>query len=443
MGNKIKETVLESIFRLKRNFAPGLLPAPRCFDGVEIAPFRHGVQASVTISADFELSWACRGWRSAEQTRLKAARERCNVSYLVPLLEEYDIPVTWATVGHLFLERCERGTDGRAHPQMPRPIMATRRAMARWTGDWYAHDPCTDYRLDPLWYCPDLIRLILGSRVPHEIASHSFSHISFLAQNSTPDLVEQEIAQCQAAMSPFGLSPRSLVYPYNDMGHHYAPLLARLGLTCVRHRDPVIRLSYPERLACGIYKLYESMNLRRPKYYSYIDKVRIFLDEAMERHAAYHIWFHPSDSTELFQHEFCAIVQEIAARQRAGHLWVATMADVASYCEARERTELEVRRGANDLTITLRSDYDSGRYGDTKLTLRIRSDRLPITCSVRVRDQSEPVKWKREDSYRAKCDAPSFLVDVPIGARQLFVSFQNAHVSEPQRSPTITDPALC
>src|SRR6266436_6834201 len=101
-----------------------------------------------------------------------------------------------------------------------------------------AEDGIRDVAVSGVQTCALPIWLILGSRVRHEIASHSFSHISFLAQNSTPDLVEQEIAQCQAAMSPFGLSPRSLVYPYNDMGHHYAPLLARLGLTCVRHRDP-------------------------------------------------------------------------------------------------------------------------------------------------------------------------------------------------------------
>src|SRR4030095_14102265 len=236
MDNKLKAVLLESIFRLKRNFAPGVPVRPRRFDGVDITPCRGGVPASATISADFELSWAWRGWRSAEETRLRAARERCNVSYLVPLLEKYEIPITWATVGHLFLEHCERETDGRAHSQMPRPTMTTRPAMARWTGDWYAHDPCTDYRSDPLWYCPDLIRLILNSKVRHEIASHSFSHISFLTGNSTPELVEQEIAQCQAAMSPFGVSVRSLVYPYNHMGHHYAPLLAELGITSVGHR---------------------------------------------------------------------------------------------------------------------------------------------------------------------------------------------------------------
>jgi peptidoglycan/xylan/chitin deacetylase (PgdA/CDA1 family) len=423
IGDKTRRVILESIFQLKRNFASGVPIAPRCFDGVEITPFRGGVPASATISADFELSWAWRGWRSAEETRLRAARERRNVSYLVPLLEEYEVPITWATVGHLFLERCERGTDGRAHPQMPRPVMTAPQAVTSWTGDWYAHDPCGDYRSDQLWYCPDLIRLILSSNVRHELGSHSFSHVSFLAENSTPDLVEQEIVQCKAAMSPFGVSARSLVYPYNHMGHHYAPLLAKLGLTCVRHRDLVVRLSYPERLACGIYKVYESMNLRRPSRYNYIEKVRIFLDEAVKHHAAYHIWFHPSDPAELFKHEFSAIVQEIVARRREGQLWVATMAELASYCEARTQTELEVQRHANGLTIILRSDYDAKRYGDTKLTLRIQSDQPPIDCLVQTQDRCEPVEWTSENPHEGKREPCSFLVDVPFNARHLFVSF--------------------
>jgi peptidoglycan/xylan/chitin deacetylase (PgdA/CDA1 family) len=439
----IKKSTLKSIFRLKKNFAPGIPPPARCFSGVQITPFRGGALASATISADFELSWAWRGWRSAEETRERATRERLNVPHLIGLLEEYGIPITWATVGHLFLEGCGRGEDGRAHPQMPRPpVMVNPPAMSRWIGDWYRHDPCTDYRTDGLWYCPDLIEQILGSKVRHEFGSHSFSHISFLAENSTPDLVEQELAQCQAAMSPFHLSARSLVYPYNQMGHHYDSVLAKFGITCVRHRDPLVRLSYPERLSSGVYKLYESMNLRRASHYDYIEKARMFLDESMQRHAAYHIWFHPSDPTELFEHEFYEIIQEIAARRRAGQLWVTTMANLTSYCEARERTELEVRRHANDLTITVRSDYDAKRYGDTKLTLRIPSDVPPISCLAETQSRWEPVKWKNIDPRRGRREPRAFLVDVSINARQLLVSFQRTDGSKTERTPAITSSAF-
>ena len=120
MDQTIKETFLKSIFRLKGNFAKGAAPPDRRFDGVEITPFRGGARASGTISADFEIAWAFRG-RSEEERLQRAIRCRHNVPYLVRILEETGIPITWATVGHLFLERCERGPSGLAHPEMPRP----------------------------------------------------------------------------------------------------------------------------------------------------------------------------------------------------------------------------------------------------------------------------------------------------------------------------------
>ncbi len=440
----IKKSTLKSIFRLKKNFAPGIPPPARCFSGVQITPFRGGTLASATISADFELSWAWRGWRSAEETRERATRERLNVPHLIGLLEEYGIPITWATVGHLFLEGCGRGEDGRAHPQMPRPpLMVNPPAMSRWTGDWYRHDPCTDYHTDGLWYCPDLIEQILSSKVRHEFGSHSFSHISFLAENSTPDLVEQELAQCQAAMSPFHLSARSLVYPYNQMGHHYDSVLAKFGITCVRHRDPLVRLSYPERLSSGVYKLYESMNLRRASHYDYIEKARMFLDESMQRHAAYHIWFHPSDPMEIFECEFRGIIEYIAKLRGHGSLWVATMGELAAYCEAREQTDLEVQQQRDELRISLRSDYDAKRYGVTMLTLRITCESLPSECFLRMGKDWEPVKWKRQDFATYPEKTRSFLVDVPVTANELRVLFQPDRDWKQRRTTPLADPAFC
>ncbi len=157
-----------------------------------------------------------------------------------------EIPITWATVGHLFLE----DVAGGGRQGAPEDASSSRLDHPAGDGqvDWGLG---TDMTLAPtimwmaLWYCPDLIEQILSSKVRHELGSHSFSHISFLAENSTPDLVEQEVAQCQAAMAPYHLSARSLVYPYNQMGHHYAPILADLGITCVRHRDPAVRLVLP------------------------------------------------------------------------------------------------------------------------------------------------------------------------------------------------------
>jgi hypothetical protein len=366
----VNRRVLETIFRLKGNFAPGIVPSEKTFDGVAIAPFRDNAPAAVTISADFELSWALRG-RSPQERARRAARCRANVPFLLSMFAELDIPITWATVGHLFLTRCDREDDRLPHPEMPRPPV-----NRRWSGDWYAHDPCAGVAEAPGWYAPDLIHAIMAGPTMHELGSHSFSHIDFSQSTSTRRLVEQELAECVRVMEPFGIRPKSLVYPFNRMGHHYLDVIAEAGITSVRHRDARVRLSYPERSETGVYKLYESMNLRKGNHYEYSEKAVVFLAEAMTRHAAYHIWFHPSDPKELFENELRAVLCHVARLRRDGKATVATMQELAAYCEARHQTRLQVGREGDRLRITVLTRYDQARYGDTELTLELPSGGL-------------------------------------------------------------------
>jgi hypothetical protein len=140
---------------------------------------------------------------------------------------------------------------------MPRPPR-----NAWWKGDWYMHDPCTDYKHDPLWYAPDLIQSILESPVQHEIGTHSFSHIDFSAACSDPFLVRRELEESIATMQRFDITPRSLVYPFNRMGHAYYEIFAELSITAVRHRDRRIRPSTPSEcpLVCTSSMRHESAN---------------------------------------------------------------------------------------------------------------------------------------------------------------------------------------
>jgi hypothetical protein len=437
MNYPFARAILKFIFRARKNFAPGVMPSARSFDGVEITPFRGGARASATISADFEMAWAFRG-RSEEERLQRGIMCRRNVPYILRILEEMGIPITWATVGHLFLERCEHDPSGFAHEDMLRPPK-----NLRWDGDWYRHDPGTDWQTDPHWYAPDLIQLIRSSKVKHEIGSHSFSHIDFSKNTSTRELVEQELRACIKVMAPYGLHLRSLVYPFNNMGHHYLDLIGGLGLTAVRHRAKHVRLSYPERTPSGVYKLYESMNLRRAKHYDYIDKAVMFMEEAFARQAAYHIWFHPSDPRDVFETEFYGIIRSMAEFRQQGKLWVATMGDLAAYCEAREQTTLDVQRNADELRITLRCNYDIKRYGKTVLTLRVTSDSMPTECLLRTEGRWEPAKWKSENLHRDPQSARSFLVDMPATVNELRLLFQPNRNWKHRRTTTLADPALC
>src|SRR5438309_3913817 len=260
--------LLKLILGLKGNWSTGIKPGRRVFDGVEIAPLKNDAKTAACISADLELSWAFRR-HPEEVARDRGRRSRENIPYLLSIFEDCGFPITWATVGHLFLESCERASRGLAHPDMPRP---PRNEL--WRGDWYMHDPCTNYKKDPCWYAPDVIQSILESPVGHEIGTHSFSHIDFSPSSSDATLVRREIEESAMAMQRFCIRPRSLVYPFNKMGHAYLDLLSEMSITAVRHRDQRVTLSYPERTPSGIYKLYESMNLRTPNHYDYLDKVK-------------------------------------------------------------------------------------------------------------------------------------------------------------------------
>ena len=188
-------------------------------------------------------------------------------------------------------------------------------------------------------------------------------------------------------------------------------------------------------------KLYESMNMRRARHYDYIEKARIFLEEAVRRRAAYHIWFHPSDPTEVFEREFYGIVQHMAKLQREGRLWVATMAELAAYCEAREQTTLNVQRNGDELNVALRCNYDVKRYGKTVLTLRVTSDSMPSECMLRTEGRLVAVKWKSEELH-VSSKKPRFLVDVPVTANELRVLFRPNYDWKHRRTTTLADPAF-
>jgi peptidoglycan/xylan/chitin deacetylase (PgdA/CDA1 family) len=381
----VDRRVLRAIFSLKGNFAAGI-PAPkRIFGDVEIAPFRNACSAAVSISADFELNWAFRG-RAAHLRDSLGTTERQNIPYILDLLSEFSMPVTWATVGHLFLTSCTR--DGEhAHPKMPRPPR-----NSRWQGDWYRHDPCTDLVRDPLWYAPDLIEQIIRAKVAHEIGSHSFSHIDFSPETSNRELVKMEIEECRAVMESHGLQLRSLVYPFNNMGHAYHDLLYEHGIIAVRHRDTRIRLSYPERSPTGVYKIYESMNLRSTDHYHYRDKAEMFITHALEQGAAYHLWFHPSDLRSVFQNEFVAILEIIQQLREAGSVWTATMGDLAAHCEARERTAVQSRSDKGTRTLEIQSALDTGKYGIPELTLTMPAQTIPKSIWCHIDGASKELK---------------------------------------------------
>ena len=105
--------------------------------------------ACLIISVDFELAWAwCRVNGKPEPlsyARDMARQARQNFPELLSMFEHYGIPATWATVGHLFLERCSM-KDGQVHPEVLRIPYFANEYWNYTEGDWFGIEPGSTFQ---------------------------------------------------------------------------------------------------------------------------------------------------------------------------------------------------------------------------------------------------------------------------------------------------------
>lgn len=250
------------------------------------------------VSADFELAWAWRyakGYRDPLQGALQRARlARQNMPELLRLCKEYHIPVSWATVGHLFLDSCNCDEKGRAHANMRRMPYFENDYWRFSHGDWYEHDPCSNLQDDPEWYCPDLLGKIETSEVPHEIGCHTFSHIDCRDEVCPPEVMADELQECQRLAKQRGYPLRSFIFPAHTVGN--LDELARAGFTNYRSNRGNV-LGYPEQDANGLWEIKSTYQLEDRLEWSagyQIYRTCKIIERALEHRRVCHFWFHPS-----------------------------------------------------------------------------------------------------------------------------------------------------
>lgn len=290
--------------------------------------FPGGAQGGVIISADFEMAWAWRYTKTKAAYLEKGRRERTNMDKILKLLETYKIPVTFATVGHLLLENCKKGD----HDWMKRiPHFDDHWRFTN--GDWFDHDPYSDYLTDPVWYAPDLIRKITDSVVGHEIAVHTFSHIDFSYKNCPPDVAHDEIRAFFNAAKAFDVTPESMVFPGGTWGN--IEVLKKSGILIYRKKGNY-DLSYIQRDEYGLLVTNSSASLEYNRGYGwspdyYLRRLESFVDKAIETSTIAHFWFHPSLDPWFLDNLFPGLFNYLDRRKSNGDLWVGTMKDIARH----------------------------------------------------------------------------------------------------------------
>ncbi|MFP8957093.1 polysaccharide deacetylase family protein [Natrialbaceae archaeon A-CW3] len=293
---------------------------------------------SVVISVDAELGWGFHDLERPPTDRLESGRRGWNA--LRELFETYDIPATWAVVGHLMLEDCD-GT----HANHPAP------------DGWFERER-TDWRERPgLRFGPDLVASILESPVDHEFASHSFSHVLFDSTETTSEMARAEFERALELADEWGLECSSFVYPRNEVGHREA--LAASGMTAYRGRTPtpegfraVVETGVLDRSVLvepyvdeyGLVDVPASLFLfgfegvaRRAAETVWADPMVVTARRAIDQAVTAddgqlcHLWLHPNNLvTERDDERIRAILEYLDRRRQETGLVVETMAEVAN-----------------------------------------------------------------------------------------------------------------
>jgi peptidoglycan/xylan/chitin deacetylase (PgdA/CDA1 family) len=114
---------------------------------------------TVTISLELELGWGVARFGMLDKLSPGRRRETRRLHALLDRCADHDVPITFNAVGHLFLEECEGDHDG-PYPE-----------------GWFDVDPGTSVEEDPLFYAPDLLAAVQDAPTPHEVCTHTFSHV--------------------------------------------------------------------------------------------------------------------------------------------------------------------------------------------------------------------------------------------------------------------------
>lgn len=296
------------------------------------------------ISLDLELLWGLINAKDKSAKKIinillnNKDKVRKGIDMLLSIFEKYRIPATWATVGHLFLDHCEK-IDGIPHKHMPRP-----------RPDWYDKDPCTNINKDPLFYGKDIIEKIISSNIEHEIGYHSFSHVIF--PECSREVCEAEIREGIKLAKEFGIKLNSFVFPENKVAH--VDILKKYGFKIYRGRvatrydkdqNIILRLIYgsfhtfvaypvePE-WKDGIWEIKSSMLFFHPYFGSHtlLFKAKHGIDRAIKTRRVFHIHMHPHDivlcRSLIFSLE--KLLKYVAKRRDEGKLLVMTMGQLAT-----------------------------------------------------------------------------------------------------------------
>lgn len=298
---------------------------------------------TIVLSLDAELAWGFHDMDTPRKKKIGASRQ--GWCYLIELFEEFEIPATWAVVGHLMLEEC----DG-IHRDHPAP------------SDWFERDPGHKATGESVWVAPELISTIQNSSVEHEIGCHTYSHVEFDGDIATEEVLRTELRLWKSLAAEHDINLSSFVFPRNRVAHQ--SLLASENFVCYRgnapgkwHEKTVVSqvgkglsmvfgrssppLVQPKIDEYGLVNIPASLFLFEfdipPKQLTkYVigdpirRKVKLGIDKVANSDGILHLWLHPNDLVKTEDRNRIRRILEYIDRVRESKgVTVATMEEIA------------------------------------------------------------------------------------------------------------------
>jgi peptidoglycan/xylan/chitin deacetylase (PgdA/CDA1 family) len=148
------------------------------------------------------------------------------VPAMLELFREYEIHVTWATVGLLFFSHKD---------DMVRGCLQVKPAYRNGRLSPYTNMEAvgTDESQDPYHFGHSLIQMVRNCS-GQEIGSHTFSHYYCLEPGQTAADFRADLEAANRAGQALGLQIKSLVFPRNQINSAYLQICAELGIKCYR-----------------------------------------------------------------------------------------------------------------------------------------------------------------------------------------------------------------
>jgi len=179
-----------------------------------------------TISLDFELHWGVFDKKDRD------ARKHCyqNTLKLVPrllnLFSQYDVHVTWATVGSLFA--ANRKEWEQLKPAIEPSYVNEIYSPYKWVANHGLEDTYA-------WahFAPEEVKMIL--QYPgQELGTHTFSHYYCVEPQHTDGAFRADLQAAKEAARKFNAKMNSLVFPRNQFNKEYLRICFEEGIEVVR-----------------------------------------------------------------------------------------------------------------------------------------------------------------------------------------------------------------